>query len=107
MSGFSVYHTVSEAECKTVQCMDSDRVARYAVAHSGLREKSGCSNHPYPFRRTAICGNSLHFLNKLRERHTWLFESATRNRVHVETASIFITPAARHATDGRHLRRSI
>ena len=27
------------------------------------------------------------------------------NRVHVETALIFITPAARHATDGRHLRR--
>ena len=26
------------------------------------------------------------------------------NRVHVETALIFITPAARHATDGRHLR---
>ena len=28
---------------------------------------------------------------KLREWNTWLFESATRNRVHVETASI-ITP---------------
>lgn len=29
------------------------------------------------------------------------------NRVHVETALIFITPAARHATDGRHLRRNM
>ena len=27
------------------------------------------------------------------------------NRVHVETALIFITPAARHATDGRRFRR--
>ena len=26
------------------------------------------------------------------------------NRVHVETALIIITPAARHATDGRHLK---
>ena len=32
---------------------------------------------------------------------------ARNNRVHVETALIFITPAARHATDGRHLRRSM
>ena len=44
------------------------------------------------FRRTAIFGNSFYSLNKLRERHTWLFESATHNRVHVETALIFITP---------------
>ena len=39
------------------------------------------------------------------ERHTLVFESQAQNRVHVETALIFITPAARHATDGRHLRR--
>ena len=62
--------------------------------------------HTRTFRRTAIFGNSFHFLNKLRERHTWLFKSATRNRVHVETASIFITPAALCATGGRHLKEN-
>lgn len=30
--------------------------------------------------------------SKFRERHTGLFESVPRNRVHVETALIFITP---------------
>lgn len=43
----------------------------------------------------------------LHEWHTSGFEYQTRNRVHVETASIFITPAARRATDGRHLRRNM
>ena len=35
------------------------------------------------------------------------FECRAQNRVHVETALIFITPAARHATDGRRLRRTV
>lgn len=44
---------------------------------------------------------------KLHEWHTSGFEYQTCNRVHVETALIFITPAARHATDGRRLRRNM
>ena len=76
----------------------------------GLISRVICESAPVrvrssAFRRTAIFGNSFHFLNKLRERHTWLFESATRNRVHVETESIFITPAVLCATGGRRLRR--
>ena len=59
----------------------------------------------YPFQRTAISGNSFTYSQKFCERHTLVFESQAQNRVHVETALIFITPAARHATDGRHLRR--
>ena len=57
------------------------------------------------FQRTAICGNSFTYSQKFCEWHTLVFESQAQNRVHVETALIFITPAARHATDGRHLRR--
>ena len=61
----------------------------------------------YPFQRTAISGNSFTYSQKFCGRHTLVFESQAQNRVHVETALIFITPAACHATDGRHLRRIV
>lgn len=58
----------------------------------------------YPFQRTAISGNSFAYSQKFCERHTLVFESQAQNRVHVETALIFITPAALCATGERHLK---
>ena len=59
------------------------------------------------FQRTAISGNSFTYSQKFCEWHTLVFESQAQNRVHVETALIFITPAVLCATGGRHLRRTV
>ena len=66
----------------------------------------GEGSNPFrTFQRTAISGNSFTYSQKLHEWHTSGFEYRTCNRVHVETALIFITPAALCATGERHLRR--
>ena len=122
--GFSVCHTVSEAECKTVQCMDS---GGSSIKNQDCRDTSkvGTWNgwtiegkcwcdlthwisvrvRSSAFRRTAICGNSFTYSQKFCEWHTLVFESQAQNRVHVETALISLRQAVLCATGGRHLRR--
>ena len=84
------------------QKVDSDRAVRYVVRTAVSVKRAGVQI--IPIHSAELQSAETRFTLKLREWNTWLFESAARNRVHVETAS-FITPAARHATDGRHLRR--
>lgn len=59
----------------------------------------------YPFQRTAISGNSFTYSQSSVKGIQGGVEYRPRNRVFVETALIFITPAALCATGGRHLRR--
>ena len=78
-----------------------------AVAQSGEQSYNRVASSSLARILTQNCNlrKSVSLSQKLREWHTSGFEYQTRNRVHVETALIFITPAARHATDGRQLRK--